>query len=486
MKKIFTILLAALSFSIMAQTPNPQPTRFTSGLLVPNSPSAPFAGSGSLWFQSGKLTLNNGSVWQNMLTETLAGTTYVPLSRTITINGTALDLSADRSWSISTNPGTVTSVTSANSNIAVSSTTTAPVLTLASTISSNTTGNAATSTLAANATQWKGTNFDPSTIKNVDGSISYFIGFQGLSNSFYPVNLNGLESTVNKQNTLVPDGLGLKYPTVDAVSSGLAGKQNTITVTSTGTSGPASISGSTLNIPNYVTPTPNLQDVTNVGSATTNGISAASVTSGRLISVTGGLIDFALQTPAAANIMEVPTGTKNVLFSGMLSTNASTSTSTALLNISNSGNGYLAKFNSPAGLRVDIDNSGNISTKGIVNMVGTPSDPNDAVRLKDLNSMYGGTKTVSNTYSVNGAEATIRCDATSLAFTVTLPTASSYYANGSGLIIRVKKIDSSANAITISATGTTIDGSSTKIINTQYSGLVIQTNGTTWDVIGTF
>jgi len=35
---------------------------------------------------------------------------YVPTSRTLTINGTSYDLTADRSWTIATNPGTVTSV----------------------------------------------------------------------------------------------------------------------------------------------------------------------------------------------------------------------------------------------------------------------------------------------------------------------------------------------------------------------------------------
>jgi hypothetical protein len=37
-------------------------------------------------------------------------TTYVPVARTLTINGTTYDLTADRSWTIPTNSGTVTSV----------------------------------------------------------------------------------------------------------------------------------------------------------------------------------------------------------------------------------------------------------------------------------------------------------------------------------------------------------------------------------------
>jgi len=113
MKKIFLVpvifcLITFLGFEkTEAQTSNPQPTRFTSGLLVPNTISSPFVGAGSLWYQTGKLAFNNGSIWQNLLTETLASTMYVPGTRNITINGVTLDLSADRTWSVT---GAVTSV----------------------------------------------------------------------------------------------------------------------------------------------------------------------------------------------------------------------------------------------------------------------------------------------------------------------------------------------------------------------------------------
>lgn len=40
------------------------------------------------------------------------------------------------------------------------------------------------------------------------------------------INLTGVETTTNKQNSLAVDGTNTKYPTVTAVNSGLAGKQN--------------------------------------------------------------------------------------------------------------------------------------------------------------------------------------------------------------------------------------------------------------------
>ncbi len=55
----------------------------------------------------------------------ISPTFYAPSTRTLTINGTALDLSANRSWSV----GTVTNVTSANTDIGVATGTVTPVLT---------------------------------------------------------------------------------------------------------------------------------------------------------------------------------------------------------------------------------------------------------------------------------------------------------------------------------------------------------------------
>lgn len=57
---------------------------------------------------SGAATLTSNTL--NIPTYTLAGLGGVPTSRTITINGTTFDLSADRSWTISAGAGTVTSV----------------------------------------------------------------------------------------------------------------------------------------------------------------------------------------------------------------------------------------------------------------------------------------------------------------------------------------------------------------------------------------
>ena len=49
--------------------------------------------------------------------------------------------------------------------------------------------------------------------------------------------------------------------------------------------------------------------------------------------------------------------------------------------------------------------------------------------------------------------------------------------------LAIKKIDSSANTVTIDAAGAnTIDGVATKVISTQYDKLTIQWDGTNWHI----
>jgi len=79
-----------------------------------------------------------------------------------------------------------------------------------------------------------------------------------------------------------------------------------------------------------------------------------------------------------------------------------------------------------------------------------------------------------------GSETVMLCDATSGAFTVTLP-ASAGVANRR---YSIKKIDSSANAVTIQGNGAeTIDGSNTISLNVQNKSYTLVNNGTSWFLI---
>lgn len=85
-------------------------------------------------------------------------------------------------------------------------------------------------------------------------------------------------------------------------------------------------------------------------------------------------------------------------------------------------------------------------------------------------------------YTMVLGDFTILADATTAAFTVTLPAASNI-----GELVHIKKTDSSANAVTISRAGAdTIEGATTVSLANQYNSRTLVSNGTaTWYVIAT-
>ena len=73
------------------------------------------------------------------------------------------------------------------------------------------------------------------------------------------------------------------------------------------------------------------------------------------------------------------------------------------------------------------------------------------------------------------------CNATSAAIVATLPSAATA---GNGFKVAFKKTDSSANAVTLTPNGAdTIDGAATYALTTQYSSVVVVSNGSVWSVI---
>jgi hypothetical protein len=94
------------------------------------------------------------------------------------------------------------------------------------------------------------------------------------------------------------------------------------------------------------------------------------------------------------------------------------------------------------------------------------------------NNKNVATKTAN--YTALQSDDIIRGDATSGAITITLPTA----VGNSGEIFHIKKIDSSANAVTIATTSSqTIDGALTQPILTQYQNITVVSNGSGWDIL---
>jgi hypothetical protein len=99
---------------------------------------------------------------------------------------------------------------------------------------------------------------------------------------------------------------------------------------------------------------------------------------------------------------------------------------------------------------------------------------NGLVRKRLVETTITAATTLTDDYDV------YLCDASGAAFTVTLPKAGLY----SGKLYYLKKIDSSANAITIDADGSeTIDGSATQSIDNQYQTITLFSDGTGWNVV---
>lgn len=104
----------------------------------------------------------------------------------------------------------------------------------------------------------------------------------------------------------------------------------------------------------------------------------------------------------------------------------------------------------------------------------------------DGNFLGLSTNIVSKTFADTGyvatvSDYTILVDATAGNTTINLPAASTV----SGYILVVKKIDLSANTVTLDANGAeTIDGAATRVLSYQYSAITVQSNGTNWFTIG--
>jgi hypothetical protein len=129
------------------------------------------------------------SLWKNKTVETALGYTPVPTTRTLTINGTTQDLSANRTFTIATNAGTVTSVaaltlgtTGTDLTSTVANSTSTPVITL------NVPTASATNRGALSSTDWSTFNGKFTLPSLTSGSVLFSNGTtisQDNANLFY-------------------------------------------------------------------------------------------------------------------------------------------------------------------------------------------------------------------------------------------------------------------------------------------------------------
>jgi hypothetical protein len=95
--------------------------------------------------------------------------------------------------------------------------------------------------------------------------------------------------------------------------------------------------------------------------------------------------------------------------------------------------------------------------------------------MAQLKACVESISTKTGAYTLVNTDATILCDATAAGFTVTLPATPV-----TGQMYNIKKIDSTANVVTISGNGQNIDGAASVPLAAQWQSWTLQYDGTAW------
>lgn len=112
---------------------------------------------------------------------------------------------------------------------------------------------------------------------------------------------------------------------------------------------------------------------------------------------------------------------------------------------------------------------------GLINKINTWSAMNTFSKAVN----YAYTSLSANT-TLDTTHSVVDVDASGAAITITLPTA----VGCNGREYRIRKLDSSANAVTIDGAGAeTINGAATKLLSAQYATATLLSNGTNWIVL---
>lgn len=118
----------------------------------------------------------------------------------------------------------------------------------------------------------------------------------------------------------------------------------------------------------------------------------------------------------------------------------------------------------------------------------TTSNPADWQRktANAINQMMNRAEavaTVTGATTLDTSHSVVLADASGGAFTIALPKAGAF----AGRLFQIKKVDSSANAVTIDGDGSeTIDGAATYALATQYQAVALLSDGTNWLLLPSF
>jgi hypothetical protein len=297
---------------------------------------------------------------------------YVPTSRTLTINGVTYDLSANRSWTIAAGVASVTA--------------TSPLF-------SSGGADPDISIQVANATQ--------------DGYLS-----SGDWNTF-----NSKQSALTFSSPLVNTAGVVSIPAATTSVSGYLtntdwntfnAKQGALTLTTTGTSGPSTLVGDTLNIPQYQSVLTNPVTGTGVAGqvAFWNGTSSVTGDAGLVWDNTNKRLGISVASPAAkleinggtnASLLRLSTATRDATFSldtfGYITVGGTLGAFTTLRSFANlffAGPGVIHNTNTGGGTGMKIIGTG--STTGFLDLQATSGNGNSSTHIKFLGGNNGATE----------------------------------------------------------------------------------------------
>lgn len=128
-----------------------------------------------------------------------------------------------------------------------------------------------------------------------------------------------------------------------------------------------------------------------------------------------------------------------------------------------------------------IDNTdGVVSVNGQTGVVVLTSFSNVTLNNATINGVTNALVTKTANYTATTVDCTILGNAATGNITITLPTAASV----AGRFYVVKKIDSTANTVTVATTSAqTIDGQASKVLSIQYDGIQVQSDNANWVII---
>lgn len=150
----------------------------------------------------------------------------------------------------------------------------------------------------------------------------------------------------------------------------------------------------------------------------------------------------------------------------------------------NSGTGAMSSEAQLAGTRggTGVSSTATFPTSGVVvTEAATQTLTNKTLTTPKIAYAQTTITSAASPYSATNANSTILANATGGAITVNLPAA----ASNTGLVLNIKKTDSSVNVVTVDGNASeTIDGQTTFLLHFQYEEITIACDGSNWNLVG--